>query len=185
MEEDHDTIKGAPGLSPPPSLPLPLPRPLHLDHSTLSAVSVASTHMSDKPYLTLHNGRRVSVLRTHYQAKEWTVRRRIFAGSVGLILVYLALSVGLYGFWLEKWGAVHSLYFGVVTLTTVGFGDVTPHGQRNRLVTVFYMLFGAWCLCGGGVGEGGKGIGKGSGGEREASLDGVLTLTNIHTLFKS
>ena len=37
---------------------------------------------------------------------------------------------------------VDSLYLTVMTLTTVGYGDVSPQTQGGRLFTVFYVLVG-------------------------------------------
>ncbi|GAB2830714.1 potassium channel family protein [Streptomyces chlorus] len=34
-----------------------------------------------------------------------------------------------------------ALYFTMVTLATVGYGDITPHGQTARLVTMLQILY--------------------------------------------
>jgi voltage-gated potassium channel Kch len=36
---------------------------------------------------------------------------------------------------------VDALYFTVVTLATVGYGDITPHGQAARVVTVLQIVY--------------------------------------------
>lgn len=36
---------------------------------------------------------------------------------------------------------VDALYFTVVTLATVGYGDITPRGQTARVVTVFQIVY--------------------------------------------
>ena len=43
---------------------------------------------------------------------------------------------------LEDWSYVDSLYFSVVTATTVGFGDLTPDTDGAKLFTVFYIVAG-------------------------------------------
>ena len=43
---------------------------------------------------------------------------------------------------LEKWSWVDSLYFSVVAVTTVGFGDLTPSTDVSKLFTVAYVLSG-------------------------------------------
>ena len=42
----------------------------------------------------------------------------------------------------EDWSWVDSLYFSVVAVTTVGFGDLTPSSDGSKLFTVFYVLSG-------------------------------------------
>jgi hypothetical protein len=44
--------------------------------------------------------------------------------------------------WLEGWSIINSLYFSVVTLATVGFGDLHPTSDVAKLFTVIYILFG-------------------------------------------
>ena len=43
---------------------------------------------------------------------------------------------------LEDWGWVDSLYSSVITLTTVGYGDLAPTSSASKLVTVAYILSG-------------------------------------------
>ena len=42
----------------------------------------------------------------------------------------------------EDWSIIESLYFSVVTLTTVGYGDLTPTTDGTQLFTIFYILTG-------------------------------------------
>jgi hypothetical protein len=44
--------------------------------------------------------------------------------------------------WLEGWSIIDSLYFSVVTLATVGFGDLHPTTDVAKLFTIVYILFG-------------------------------------------
>ena len=43
---------------------------------------------------------------------------------------------------IEGWGWVDSFYFSVITLTTVGYGDLSPTTPVSKLFTVFYIFFG-------------------------------------------
>jgi hypothetical protein len=65
-------------------------------------------------------------------------RFKILAGSaIGL------LAVGTVAYrLLEDWSWVDSLYFSVVAVTTVGFGDLTPSTDGSKLFTVVYILSG-------------------------------------------
>jgi hypothetical protein len=44
------------------------------------------------------------------------------------------------------WTVQDAIYFMVLTLTTVGYGDVTPSSTEGRLLAVGYMLFNLCCL---------------------------------------
>jgi hypothetical protein len=43
---------------------------------------------------------------------------------------------------LEGWEWVDCLYFSVVTLTTVGYGDVAPATPGGKIFTIFYIIIG-------------------------------------------
>jgi voltage-gated potassium channel len=42
----------------------------------------------------------------------------------------------------EKWSVLDSLYFCVVTLGTVGYGDIVPTTDAGKIFTIFYIIFG-------------------------------------------
>ncbi len=43
---------------------------------------------------------------------------------------------------MEGWAWYDALYFTVITLTTVGYGDLTPTTPLSKLFTVVYILLG-------------------------------------------
>ena len=59
----------------------------------------------------------------------------------GLSLFVLGLGTVVYRI-LEDWSWVDSFYFSAVTLTTVGFGDLSPTTTVAKLFTVFYIFTG-------------------------------------------
>mgnify|MGYP001041399236 CR=1 FL=1 len=44
--------------------------------------------------------------------------------------------------YLEDWSWVDAIYFSVVTLTTVGFGDFAPQTDEGKIFTIFYIIIG-------------------------------------------
>ena len=59
----------------------------------------------------------------------------------GIALAAVGVGTLMYR-WMEGWGWVDSLYFSVVTLTTVGYGDLSPTSPGSKLFTVFYIIGG-------------------------------------------
>ena len=43
---------------------------------------------------------------------------------------------------IEKWSWIDSFYFSAVSLTTVGYGDLTPTTDKGKLFTVLYLFIG-------------------------------------------
>jgi len=62
-----------------------------------------------------------------------------------LILIASVITVGI-GMvamrHLEGLSWVDGLYFSVVSLTTVGYGDITPQTAAGKVFVVFYLLVG-------------------------------------------
>jgi len=60
-----------------------------------------------------------------------------------LILVFFSVIVGaLVYHYFEQWSFFDSVYFSVVTLTTIGYGDFYPVTFVGKLFTIFYVFIG-------------------------------------------
>jgi hypothetical protein len=67
-----------------------------------------------------------------------TAETRVLAVSA---LLTIAVGTVFYTF-IEGWTPVQALYFCVVTLATVGYGDLHPTTELSQLFTVGYILTG-------------------------------------------
>jgi voltage-gated potassium channel len=62
----------------------------------------------------------------------------------GIVVLAILVLAGGTVFYVraEGWSVVDALYFCVVTLTTIGFGDLAPTTDAAKLFTVVYSLVG-------------------------------------------
>jgi voltage-gated potassium channel len=72
----------------------------------------------------------------------WALRRDSQVTSIALLPVIAIISgTGFYSI-VEGLRFVDALYFSVVTLTTVGYGDFAPETDAGKLFTAVYVLVG-------------------------------------------
>lgn len=65
------------------------------------------------------------------------------------IFIYAAIVILLGAMlyhWLEGWSWIDSVYFVVITLTTIGYGDLHPTTSVTKAITIFYGLNGVILL---------------------------------------
>ena len=75
-----------------------------------------------------------------FKNKYERLRRQLIAGGVTLAGVFL---IGTLWYWLiEKWSLIESAYMTIITLSTVGYSEVQPLGERSRLFTICLILMG-------------------------------------------
>lgn len=60
---------------------------------------------------------------------------------IAIALAILLIGVVFYHK-VENLSWLDSLYFCVITLTTIGYGDIVPRTDAGKLFTVFYVLIG-------------------------------------------
>jgi dipeptide/tripeptide permease len=68
-------------------------------------------------------------------------RDQEFRALTVLVVVLLASGTVFYAR-IEGWGVVDSLYFSVITLTTIGYGELHPTSPLSKIFTIFYILLG-------------------------------------------
>ncbi len=79
------------------------------------------------------------ILPTARRSLSGTRRRILFA----LLAVSVAIAFGTIGFSLiEGWSILDSLYTAAQTVTTVGYGDLTPRTRNGRIFSIIFMLAG-------------------------------------------
>jgi hypothetical protein len=75
-----------------------------------------------------------------------TVLRLMVRDPAGRLVLLWAVAQVLTGTlvfrWLEGWSTINALYFSVVTLATVGFGDLHPTTDVAKLFTIAYIVCG-------------------------------------------
>ena len=79
----------------------------------------------------------MSILRTiwhlltdgHYRHHLIYTTMLVFAGSS-------------FYYYYEGWSWVDAIYFSVITLTTVGYGDISPQTDGGKIFTIFYIIIG-------------------------------------------
>jgi voltage-gated potassium channel Kch len=53
------------------------------------------------------------------------------------------VATGTIFYWrFDDWTVIEALYFSIVTLTTVGYGDLHPTSAGTEIFTIFYILTG-------------------------------------------
>ncbi|HVX47895.1 MAG TPA: potassium channel family protein [Candidatus Saccharimonadales bacterium] len=69
------------------------------------------------------------------------VERHAYRFLAGAAVSALAIGTVVYHL-VEHFSWLNAYYFSVITLTTVGYGDLTPHTAFGKLFTTFYVLSG-------------------------------------------
>lgn len=61
-----------------------------------------------------------------------------------IVIIIIVILAGAISFWtIEWWSFFNSLYFTSVTMSTIGYGDMSPLTPAGKLVSMFYGFMGA------------------------------------------
>jgi voltage-gated potassium channel len=83
----------------------------------------------------------VSILSRFYKVMKGGWSDPEFRGLSIVLGSWIALGTLIYSV-REDWSIIDSLYFSVMTLTTIGYGDFAPTSAAMRLYTVVYSVMG-------------------------------------------
>lgn len=56
-------------------------------------------------------------------------------------LIFVTIGVAFYHI-TEKWSWFDSLWFTIITIATIGYGDFVPHTVIGKIFTMFYVFIG-------------------------------------------
>jgi voltage-gated potassium channel len=66
--------------------------------------------------------------------------------GIGIALLGLLATGTVFYSLVEGWDPLDALYFSVISLATVGYGDLTPHTALGKVFTIFFVLAGVGVL---------------------------------------
>lgn len=71
------------------------------------------------------------------------IRSKItYHGGFTLFLLFLLLAIGTVGYrFIEHWGWLDSLYMTIITVTTVGYGEIAPLSTPGKYFTMGLILY--------------------------------------------
>ena len=61
---------------------------------------------------------------------------------VVIIIVIILFGSATFYHYVEKWRYLDALYFSAATMTTVGYGDITPRTDAGKIFTIFFVFMG-------------------------------------------
>ena len=60
-----------------------------------------------------------------------------------LLTTSAVLGIGTVSYhFLEGWAWIDAMYFSVITLTTIGYGDFSPQTTEGKIFTMVYIVIG-------------------------------------------
>jgi len=99
--------------------------------------------------------------RACYEAMmDESARNRVMTVLVFVFMILLYFTVGgIFFAETRGWQFTDCVYFSVLTLTTIGYGDLTPKTDGQKVFTIFYVLVG-FCILGYALGHIGQYVAK-------------------------
>ncbi len=66
-------------------------------------------------------------------------RRLIY---IAILLVIILFGSATFYHYIEKWRYLDAVYFSATTVTTIGYGDITPHTDAGKIFTIIFAFTG-------------------------------------------
>jgi len=80
-------------------------------------------------------------VRSLFRGLRFAVGDRRVQGLLGFTFTMIGIAALFYSL-VEGWAYLDALYFAVMTIATVGYGDLAPVTTIGRLFTILYVLIG-------------------------------------------
>jgi len=80
-------------------------------------------------------------VRSLFRGLRFAVGDRRVQGLLGFTFTMIGIAALFYSL-VEGWAYLDALYFAVMTIATVGYGDLAPVTTLGRLFTIAYVLIG-------------------------------------------
>lgn len=74
--------------------------------------------------------------------KKEVERINAYFRIVAAIAIFMIAFGTIFYHYIEKLSYVDSFYFSVITLATVGYGDIVPHTDFGKIFTALYVIAG-------------------------------------------
>jgi hypothetical protein len=86
---------------------------------------------------------RLGLARAHHLPREaaavsleWSLA--MLLGAIAALTLFLGIGAAIFNIW-EDWSFFNSFYFCFVTMTTIGFGDMTPSISGRACVANWFI----------------------------------------------
>lgn len=62
--------------------------------------------------------------------------------ALPFLIIFLVFIIGTIGYVLQGWNLIDAIYMTVITVSSVGFGEIKPLSTGGRIFTIFLIIFG-------------------------------------------
>ena len=62
--------------------------------------------------------------------------------SLLLFTTFIIISASVFYHYVEGWSPLNALYFSVITISTIGYGNFSPQTVPGKIFTIGYILVG-------------------------------------------